>query len=284
MEIDLQFVIDILVLACTYSLLALGLTLVFGILKIVNLAHGEFFMLGGFGCFYLLSWFHLNIFLTLVFDIIIVGLFGVLVERTMFRRLRGQMLESLIFAIGLSVFLQVAALVAFGTEPQAIPTVFGGKVRLGTMIIPAERLAVIGISLCLVAAMYFFIKWTKIGQAMRAVADDSDAAILQGISPDKIFSLGFGFGCALAGVAGALLGSTFYVDSAMGTGAIMKAFTVVILGGLGSIPGAICGAFILATVEYVCSTFWGVPVATLAGFIVIIFVLLIRPTGLLGIE
>jgi len=273
-------------------LIASGLCLIFGIMHIVNFAHGEFYMLGGFGAWLffdrqLLSFGGpptLRYLWAIILSMIFVAFLGIIVEKYIFRRFRDDLKATIIVAFGIMMILQASALVGFGATDKAFGSPFSGYLSLGAIAISGERFAAIVCGVVIIILMYFFILRTRLGKAMRAVAQDTEAALVQGININVIFSLCMGIGCALAAVGGALVGPIFYVNAYMGVEPIMKAFVVVILGGLGSLPGAILGGFIIGMTESFVTTYLGSHMAMLAVFLLLIAILIFKPTGFFGHE
>ena len=284
MSIDLlvQALLNGFGLAMVYVLVALGLTLIFSILEIINFAHGEFYMLGGYVTYYAFAVFGLNYFATLGFAILAVGLAGVVAERLIFRYLRGKTLNAFIVSLGLLWVMQASAQLSFGVLDKPVPSAFSGIVRAFGLVISVERLVVSLSAIVLIAALYLFLRWSRPGRAMRAVAQDADAAALQGVDIELVSALGFGIGCALAGGAGGLLAPVFAVSPAMGALPVVKAFIIIIIGGMGSLPGAVVGGLLLGSVEGLGSLFMGSAAVNVLGFLVVILVLLVRPRGLFG--
>jgi len=273
-------------------LIASGLCLIFGIMHIVNFAHGEFFMLGGFGAWLFFARYplpfiesdHLRYIFSVMLSMTFVGLLGVVVEKYIFRPFREDFQATIIAATGLMLILQSGALVSFGATDKVISSPFSGMVSLGAISLSSERLAAIICGVVFIISLYFFILKTKLGKAMRAVAQDQKAALLQGININYIFSLSMAIGCALAAAGGALVGPIFYVNPYMGIAPIMKAFVVIILGGMGSVPGAIICGFIIGMTESFVTTYVGAHFSMLVVFLLLIGVLLIKPTGLFSHE
>jgi branched-chain amino acid transport system permease protein len=263
-----------------YIIVALGLTVIFSMMNIMNFAHGEFYMLGAFSVLYLTS-LKLNYFIALITAIVIVACLGVILEWLFFRRVRGDILGGTIIAIGLMWILQTSAQLIFGTEPRGMGEVFKGNVTFLNVNISTSRLLAMLICVILVIGVYLFLYNTKTGKAIQAVAQDREAAALQGININGINSLGFGLGCALAGAAGGVIALLFSLDANMGTEALVKSLSAIILGGLGSLPGVIVGGFILGIAESCGYTFWGYPAATLP-FAIILLVLIFKRGGLMG--
>ena len=281
-ELLVQALLNGFGLAMVYVLVALGLTLIFSILEIINFAHGEFYMLGGYVTYYVFAVFGVNYFATLGFAILAVGLAGVVAERLIFRYLRGKTLNAFIVSLGLLWVMQASAQLSFGVLDKPVPSAFSGIVRAFGLVISVERLVVSLSAIVLIAALYLFLRWSRPGRAMRAVAQDADAAALQGVDIELVSALGFGIGCALAGGAGGLLAPVFAVSPAMGALPVVKAFIIIIIGGMGSLPGAVVGGLLLGSVEGLGSLFMGSAAVNVLGFLVVILVLLVRPRGLFG--
>ena len=281
-ELLIQALLNGFGLAVVYILVALGLTLIFSILEVINFAHGEFYMLGGFAAYYLSAVGGLNYVATLVLAMLLVGLAGVVAERLVFRHLRGKTLNAFIVSLGLLWVLQATAQLSFGVLDKSVPSAVSGIVRLGGVIVSRERMFVILTAVALIVGLYLFLKFTRTGQAMRAVAQDAEAAALQGVNIELTSALGFGIGCALAGAAGALLAPIFAVSPTMGALPVVKAFIIIIVGGMGSLPGAVLGGLLLSAVEGVGTLFMSSAAVNILGFLMVIAILLLRPRGLLG--
>lgn len=272
-------------LGLNYALIALGLSLIFGIMGIVNFSHGEMYMLGGYVAYYLVGRFGLNFFVTIIAAVIMVGLLGVFLEKFLFRPLTTrprEALTSFIAAVGLAWVLQMLAVISFGDLDRSVPSAFEGILRMGGVVITKERLATIIIGIALIVLLNLFLLRTRIGGAIRAVAQDKEAAALQGVQVGRISALSFGIGCALASAAGALMAPIFSINPFLGGEVILKAFLVVILGGMGSIPGAMLGGLVLGFTESFGSLFFTVPTVSVITFTLIIIILILRPQGLLG--
>jgi branched-chain amino acid transport system permease protein len=282
-QIALQIVVNGLTAGAIYTLVALGLTLVFGIGRIFNFAHGEFYMLGAFVTYYGVELLHLSYWLSAILAMLLVALFGIAVEAIFFRRVRGQFHAPMIIALGLTMMISCAALVVFGREDKAIPMAVSGVINIIGITISAERVTVIIGTLILLAGLFFFLQGTKAGQALQAVAQDSEAAAVQGIDANRILSLSFAISGVLAGAAGALISPLFAINAFMGSALIFKIAAIVIIGGMGSLPGAILGGFFWGLTESFAATFMGVN-AQLIAFSALVLVLLFRPRGFFGHE
>jgi branched-chain amino acid transport system permease protein len=266
-----------------YVLVALGLTITLSIIGILNLAHGELYMLGAYGTFFFSVSLGLNFFLALVIATLLVGGLGILLERIFFRPFRhGEFMPSLIMAIGVMLLLQTSIVVSIGGTDRVMPSPVPGVVTFAGVTLSWERLVVIIVSIIFVSALFYLIHRTKVGQAMLAISQDLEAASLQGINVDKISSIAMFLGCGLAAAAGGLMGAVFSLNPFMGSFALMKAIAVIILGGLGSIPGAVIGGLILGFIDGVIPPLLSSQMASLLGFVAIILILLFRPQGIMG--
>lgn len=267
-----------------YILVALGLTLVLSIVGIVQLAHGEMYMVGSYIVYYFCVRAGLNFFLALPISVLLVGLLGIVLERYFLRPFRGNVEGAIISTIALILILQNGVVAIFGESYKDIPSPVQGVLTVLGVRLSWERLITILVSIVLVSALLIFINKTKIGQAMVAVSEDRDAAALQGINVNRVSSVAMFMGCGLAAAAGALVGAIFDLTPFMGGFALMKGIAVIILGGLGSIAGAIIGGLILGLVDGLVTPLLSVQMAGIIGLVVIILILIFRPQGLLGHE
>lgn len=277
-----QSITNGMVLGTMYFIMAIGFTMVFGIMRIVNFAHGEFYMLGGFTVLYLFGHLHLPFILSLVLAAIIIGLFGTVIERFIFKPFRGDELSGMIAALGLAIVLQNTAALVFGAMPQAVPDAVTGSLQIGSVTVPLSRILAISLAFLILAILWGFIRHSRTGRAMRAIVQDSEAAALQGMRPKRLYPIAFGIGVGLAALAGGIMAPILTVEPFMGAIPLLKAFVVVILGGLGSIVGAIIAGLGLGIFESFISNFLGATAADILQFVLVIMVLLIRPQGLLG--
>ena len=284
MEIIWQSITNGLMMGWIYVLVALGLTIVFGIMRILQLAHGEIYMLGAFCVYYMCVVLGINIFISFVISALALALLGVILERFFFRRFRGRFDTSMIIAIGLILLLQTTAAVGFGTQEKWVPKLLPGVLAVWGVRLAWDRVLSVLIGITLVSSLFLFIQRTRVGQAMVAISQDPDAAALQGIDVNRISSLSMAIGCAMAAIAGGLMGAIFQVEPFMGGFAMTKGIAVIILGGLGSIWGAVIGGLILGLIDGMVPLAANTTVATIIGFVLIIFILIIKPQGLLGHE
>ena len=277
-----QSLINGVILGTLYLMMAIGFTLVFGVMRIVNFAHGEFYMIGAFMALIGVTWLGLPYAATLVLTVIFAILLGALVERVVFRPFRSDELSGMIASLGLAMILQNGALIFFGPDPQAFPSMVSGVFRFGDLIIPKSRALTLGIGVVVLIAFYFFLMHTRFGRGLRALVQDQQVAALYGVRLEIMYPLGLGLGIALAAVAGALMAPLFGVSPFIGAAPLLKAFIVVILGGLGSIPGAALAALLLGLIESFTSSFISASAADIVTFALVVGVLLIRPSGILG--
>jgi branched-chain amino acid transport system permease protein len=265
-----------------YILMALGLTLMFGMMHIINFAHGAIYMLGAFVIYYVFFQWGAPYLAAFVAAMLVLGIFGYLVERGIYRPIKGGVEPTLVALIALTTFLQAAGYPIFGPLDKHVPPVVEGTRNILGVRISVERLIIIPVAAVLVIGLYLFINKTKMGGAMRAIEQDKEAAALQGVNVHVVNGLAFAIGFALAAAAGALMAPIFKLDPMMGEQPLLKAFIIIILGGLGSIPGAILGGVILGLIDSIVATALGAEPAFLLSFVFIILLLLFRPTGLFG--
>ena len=279
----LQQILNGIMIGSVYSLMALGLTLIYGILHIPNFAHGNKYMLGAFISLTLVTVFKINYWLAIVLSMLVLGAIGFLVERFIYRPLHDQPhINSFIAAIGLLLLLEGIAYSVWGGEWHRFPTAYRQNLSFFGITITLHRLLVIAATAFLIIALQLFIKKTSWGWAIEAVAQDRDGAQLVGINVYQVSSLAFAIGTALAAAASSLVAPVYLVYPAMGSLPLIKAFVVIILGGMGSLPGAVIGGYLLGLIESLASGYLAAVYADLFAFAVLVIVLAIRPTGLLG--
>jgi branched-chain amino acid transport system permease protein len=279
-----QAMINGVTLGTNYVLMALGFTMIFGVLRIVNFAHGDFYMLGAFFVLTAMSQLNIPYFLAALLAIAAVAILGFIAEKIVFRRFRDKEkeIEGMIVALGLSIFIQNIGLIIWGPYDQSIPPVVTGVFKIGNIFYPVERFMAVLLSVILMILFYLFLKKTRVGLAIQALAQDIEIARVQGIRINRLYPIAFAIGTGLAAAAGVIIGPVFQLNPWMGLTPQVKAFMVVILGGLGSIPGAVLGGFILGIAESFVSSFASKAIADMLGFIIVIAILLFRPSGLFG--
>lgn len=281
-----QQLINGISLGSIYALIALGYTMVYGIVKLINFAHGDVFMVGAFIGFYSITILHLGFLPALLISMAACALFGVLIERIAYKPLRNATrIAALITAIGVSLFIEYGTIYLRGAQPEAYPSnvVPAKTIQIFGIEINSQSLLILGVSLLLMVLLQFIVHKTKIGKAMRAVSHDMDAARLMGINVDNTISATFAIGSALAGAAGVIFGMYYTkIEPLMGIIPGLKAFVAAVLGGIGIIPGAMVGGLLLGVIEALVSalgySLWRDGVA----FVVLILILIFRPSGLFG--
>lgn len=278
----LQHVVNAVILGSTYALLGIGLTLIFGIMRVVNFTHGELYALGAYAVFFLEVSLGVNFFLALVISVVVGCAVGAAIEFVLLRPLLDADIDTtMLVMIGAWIVMQNTELLYWGGVSKAVMTPFPEEpLQVGPVFVSWLRLFVLVMALVLIGATYVLINWTKLGKAMRATFQDRDTAALMGVNIKGIYTATFAIGSGLAAAAGALLGPVFLVTPSMGDLASLKAFAIVILGGLGNITGATLGGFILAFVEEIGAGYISSGYRDAMGFLIIIIVLLFKPTGL----
>ena len=266
-----------------YVMMALGFTLIFGILRIVNFAHGEFYMLGAFLVYMLFGvWKIVGYLPAVVISAVSIGLLGMVFERTVFRPIRTNELQVLITSFALSIGIQQVGVLFWGAEDLSIPPPYVGTLEWKQFVFPYDRVIVVGYTLLILIAFYYLLKRTKVGLAMEAVVQDKEAAQIQGIRVNHIYLVSFGIATLLAGAAGGLVGPIFALTPYIGGMPLMRAFMAVILGGMGNITGAVVGGLVIGVSESFLTTYFGGAFSAIMTFIVIMIILMIKPSGLFG--
>ena len=282
----LQQLINGISLGSIYALIALGYTMVYGIIKLINFAHGEVFMIGAFTGFFAITQLELSFFPALLLAMITCSITGVLIERVAYKRLReSTRIAALITAIGMSLFIQYLFIYIRGAEPEAYPAnvLPGSTINILGVQINSQAILILVVSIVLMIILQLTVQKTKIGRAMRAVSHDKDAARLMGINVDNTISATFAIGSAMAGAAGVIFGVYYTkIDPLMGLIPGLKAFIAAVLGGIGIIPGAMVGGFILGIVETIVSAAGFSLWRDAAAFIILILILIFRPSGIFG--
>ncbi|MEQ9490133.1 MAG: branched-chain amino acid ABC transporter permease [Alphaproteobacteria bacterium] len=286
MELIFQSLVNGLIQGGFYSLFAVGLVLIFGVMRVVNFAHGELVMAGAFTVWVVHSQLGLDYIPTLAVAIILVTAVGLLMERFLFRPTRADPLAGLICSIGVLFILQVCATLVGGDGPskQVPPPYQGTLVLFDVFRIPNQRLFSLGISAAALVTLWFFLTRTKFGWALRAVAMDREAAALQGINSNRISIIAISVGAALAGLAGGLIAPLGNINPHMGHNVIVTAFIVTIVGGVGSLSGAVVAAIIYAVFHTFMTVYLGATIATISGLVLMVVVLIIKPTGIMGVR
>ena len=289
--------VNALTIGTLYALMALGLSLIFGVLKLVNFAHGESMMVGGYLYYFLatsflVTSFGIPLYLAFILTIPLLYLFGIIIEKIFLRSAYDRNMARydeyvILVTFTLGIFLQNLALPLFGPYNRQAPALFKGRLIVGDLVIVGDRITAAGIAFIVIGVLLFFLYRTYLGKGLRAVAQNPGAASIIGINVTRMRGLAFGVGISLSGISGALLGPIFIVNPGMGIPFAVKAFVIVVLGGMGSIKGSIIGAYLLAIVESFGSVYLPDPTRALAykdayGLLLLILVLLVRPQGLFG--
>ena len=282
-ELILQTVINSVYAASYMSLIAVGLVLIFGVMGVINFAHGELYMVGSYTVVALYSFFGLPFFVAVAAGLVFVGALGLVMEYALFRPLRDNPLGGLIASIGFLLILQTTAVIGFGVRMQHITPPTQAKIQLmGGVVLTHQRLFVILAAIALLTALWVFLRRTRFGWALRACAQDREAAALQGISLNQTSRIAMFLGAALAGVAGALTAPLVAPTPFMGHSVIVTAFIIIIVGGIGQLEGAVVAAILYAFVHTFVTTFWDGVIADIVGLSLMLLVLIVKPTGLFG--
>ncbi len=279
-----QAILNGLCMGGTYILVGLGLTLILGVMNILQFAHGEIYMLGAFTVYFLCVLKGLNLYLAVFVSMITTGVVGLIIERVLLRPLKGAFLSYVCATTGLSLILQTLVLLAFTKGTKQLPSLWKGSFELGGVYISRERVIAITMALLLTLALVIFLRRTKYGLAMTASAQNREGALMQGINPYVMSAMVMAIGSGLAAVGGALGGSIFNLDPYMGGLAFMKGITLIVIGGLGSILGAVVGGLILGIAESLLALFFGSQMGIIIPLVLVIAFLIFRPRGLFGHE
>ncbi len=279
----LQYLINGIAQGSLYAIVALGYTMVYGIIRLVNFAHGEFLMLGAFCGFYALR-FNLPMPVAILASMIGAGVVALIVERMIYRPIRDHgRIPALITAIGASLFFQYTGQLVFGADPKTIPPVFTEVLyTFGEINISNIQIFIFVITILILVFLWWLTHFTKIGVAMRATSFNLKAAELMGINTNKIIAFTFFLGASLAGLAGMLMGYTMSVEPMMGMSLGLKAFVAAVVGGIGVIPGAALGGFILGIAENLVAGLYKSSFRDGVSFLILIIILLVKPGGILG--
>jgi branched-chain amino acid transport system permease protein len=266
----------------TYILIGLGLTLILSIMSILQFAHGEIYMLGAFTVYFLCIMHGVNLYVSVFISMLTTAVIGLIIERILLRPLKGVFLSYVCVTTGLSLILQTVVVLTFSKGTKQLPSLWPATFNVAGILLSKERFAAIAIAVCLTLALYLFLKRTKYGLAMTASAQNHEGALMQGINPNVMSAMVVAIGSGLAAVGGALGGSIFNLDPYMGGLAFMKGITLIVIGGLGSIPGAVMGGLILGVSEALVTLFFGSQMGIIIPLILVIAFLIFRPKGLFG--
>jgi branched-chain amino acid transport system permease protein len=283
-----QLLINGLIAGAIYSLVSSGFSLIYSICKFVHFAHGVVITLSGYFLYFLFSKLGLNFWLSVILSIIFASLLGFLTDKVVYKQLRKRKASNTILlmsSVALLIFFESLILILFGADVKTIGYIKISKgIEIFNAIITPLQIVIIIVSLILLILLFLFMKKTKLGKAMRAVADNKDVAEALGISAEKIYSRSFIIGSLIAGIAGILVGLEQNLEPTMGTNLMIKGFTAAIIGGIGSVPGSILGSFLLGLVENFGIWFLPSGYKDAIAFIILFIFLLFRPQGILGIK
>ncbi|WP_407392323.1 branched-chain amino acid ABC transporter permease [Carnobacterium jeotgali] len=285
MEAFLQQLINGLSLGSIYALIALGYTMVYGIIKLINFAHGDIYMVGAFVGYTAINTLRLSFFPALILSMVFCAILGVAIERIAYKPLRNATrVAALITAIGMSYLLQNGMIYLVGSETRAFPQVIKNKVyEFAGLQVSQTQIMIFATTIILMLALQLIVQKTKMGKAMRAVSTDADAARLMGINVDNVISFTFALGSSLAGAAGVLVGLYYNsIEPMMGYAPGLKAFIAAVLGGIGIIPGAMFGGFAIGIIETLVSGYGGSLIKDAVVYLILIIILIFKPSGLLG--
>jgi len=283
----MQVVANIIFLSTFYVSFTLGLALIFGVMRIANFAHGEFYMLGGYALSLTLGQLGglpnaVVLVVAMVVAALLVGTLGALMQLALFRRLREQPFAIFMVTFGLSYALQVVVVKAVGPVGLSVPTMFPGALRIFGAVVPVQRLVVTVLTFAMIGALWLFLMHSSVGRAIRAVAQNRTGAVLQGININLMGTVTMFLGSALAAMSGVLMGSLLSITPFMGSDAIWRAFIIIIVGGLGSISGAVVAAFAFGALDTLLVAFGLGHLVALSDALIMLLVLAFRPSGILG--
>jgi branched-chain amino acid transport system permease protein len=265
-----------------YAMLAVGFTLIFGVARILNLAHGSFYALGAYGTYFFTAHLKLSLLPSALLAVALVAVFGIVIERVLIRPMRRSQLAVLMITLAAALVIEQALFLTFGSEYRNVPSFVDSMYMIGDVAVAGTRLLALGVGVLLIGMLWLFIQYTRLGSAILAISQDPQAAQYMGIPSDRIFAMVMGISAALAAAAGVLAGPFLTVQPTMWLLPIVKAFAIVVVGGLGSIPGSILAALMLGYAEtivaYLISTSWTEIVSVLATLLMLVF----RPAGIFG--
>lgn len=291
----MQYFIDLVIvglsLGMIYGLVALGISLIYSGLDIIHFAHGEIYMIGAFVGVVIAQTIDPAFPIVIILSMIVTGLIGVVIERVFYRRLTRAGggytfagMGMIISGFGMSIVLQNVANLIWGAKAKPLPVSFGMPLEVGTLMLPKSYVWIVGGALVLMGSLHLFLKRTRLGLAVRAVAANKDIAYLMGINVPVMISVIFGVACALGAAAGVLVAPINYVQVLMGLGVLIKAFAAAVVGGFGSLPGAILGGLLVGVVESLGAGYVSGSYKDIYAFVLLIVVLMVKPSGILGVD
>ena len=270
------------VISAIYAMLAVGFTLIFGVARILNLAHGAFYALGAYTVYALTATFHVPLFAAAVVAVLFVAGFGVVMERVLVRPLRSSALAVLMITLAVALMVEQVLLLVFGSEARNVPSMVTGTLRIGAVDVGGQRLLALVGSIAILSGLWLFMQHTRLGAAILAISQDAEAARYMGIPSDRIYSIVMGLSAGIAAAAGVLVAPFQTVIPSMGLLPLVKAFAIVIVGGLGSIPGSIVGALLLGYTETIVAFQVSIEWSQIVSVLAVLLTLVIRPAGFFG--
>jgi len=277
-----QIVVYGAVISAIYAMLAVGFTLIFGVARILNLAHGAFYALGAYGVYVLTAYGHLPLLAAAVVSVLFVAGFGAVMERVLVRPLRRSTLAVLMITLAVSLMVEQILLLTFGSEARNVPSMVDATVAIGGVDISGQRLIALTGGIVILGGLWLFMQRTRLGAAILAVSQDAEGAQYMGIPSDRIFSIVMALSAGIAAAAGVLVAPFQTVIPGMGLLPLVKAFAIVIVGGLGSIPGSILGALLLGYSETIVAFNISIEWAQIVSVAAVLITLIIRPAGFFG--
>ncbi len=270
------------VISAIYAMLAVGFTLIFGVARILNLAHGAFYALGAYTVYALTATFHVPLFAAAVVAVLFVAGFGVVMERVLVRPLRSSALAVLMITLAVALMVEQVLLLVFGSEARNVPSMVTGTLRIGAVDVGGQRLLALVGGIAILSGLWLFMQHTRLGAAILAISQDAEAARYMGIPSDRIYSIVMGLSAGIAAAAGVLVAPFQTVIPSMGLLPLVKAFAIVIVGGLGSIPGSIVGALLLGYTETIVAFQVSIEWSQIVSVLAVLLTLVIRPAGFFG--
>jgi branched-chain amino acid transport system permease protein len=283
-QIFLQSLISGILIGGVYALIGIGLTIIFGVMRVINFAHGDLLMLGMYATYYLFTLFHVDPFLSIIFTMPLMFLFGALLQKVVINRVLGALPQNqILLTIGLGLIMSNSVMLAFTSDYKILSTTYSSSsVSVWGISISLPLTVSFAITAVITALLYWFLLKTDTGQAIRATAQDREAARLMGINVSRMSIIAFGLGSALAATAGALISPTYYIFPQVGNIFTLKAFVITVLGGMGSVVGATLGGVLIGVAESVGGVYFGSGWKEVIVFVLFLLVLLFKPSGLFG--
>lgn len=284
-QLVIHMVVNALISGTIYMLMASGLTLIYGIMHQINMAHGTFFMLGAMLSYFAVKVAGIPYFASLLLILMVFPLIGIAFERVIFRPIRHQWLAGYMSTIGIWILIEGLGWQFLGTEEKGLSFPIEGMINLpGGVTVPLSKVVVCGLAMLIMASVYWIVGRTKLGRQMRAIAQQPKAAMLVGIHSDRVVAQGFALGITLAALAGGLVSTLYSISPTSGSAPMLKAFIIIIMGGLGSVTGSAIASYILGFIDSFGGTLFGSQVGHFVGFGLVILILIFKPSGILGDE